>query len=111
MQAQLNGIVSSQRDAGSVDSKGRSCSTNKSGRGSNNIKGKNQKKKKLSFNLNQPPQLNNLMLMNYSQTQKLDMREINRQLMMINNPRGAGSTQNKAQNYDGMLLSNKGYGQ
>lgn len=49
--------------------------------------------------------------MNYSQTQKLDMREINRQLMQISNPRGAGSTQNKAQKYDGILLSNnRGYG-
>ena len=67
MQAQINNLVSSHRDAGSVDSKGRSCSTNKSGRGSNNLKAKNHKKKKLSFNLNQPPpQLNNLISMNYS---------------------------------------------
>ena len=52
------------------------------------------------------------MSVNYSQTQKLDMREINRQLMQISNPRGAGSTQNKAQKYEGILLSNnRGYGQ
>lgn len=31
--------------------------------------------------------------------------------MQISNPRGAGSTQNKAQKYDGILLSNnRGYG-
>jgi len=39
------------------------------------------------------------------------MREINRQLMQISNPRGAGSTQNKAQKYEGILMSNnRGYG-
>ena len=32
--------------------------------------------------------------------------------MQISNPRGAGSTQNKAQKYEGILLSNnRGYGQ
>lgn len=49
--------------------------------------------------------------MNYSQTQKLDMKEINRQLLQISNPRGLSSTQNKAQKYDSILLTNnKGAG-
>lgn len=39
----------------------------------------------MSFNLNQPPQLNNLLLMNYSQTQKFDLRDINKQLMAATN--------------------------
>ena len=48
------------------------------------IKDKSHKTKKMSFNLNQPPQLNNMMLMNYSQTQKFDLREINQQLFAAN---------------------------
>jgi hypothetical protein len=51
-----------------------------------------QKSKKLSF---APPP--NLMLMNYSQTQKFDLREINQQLM-AGFGKGGGSTQNKQNN-------------
>lgn len=93
----MQGMISSQRDGhSSVDSNsrpngaravsgrgGRSTSGNGrprkinfatellsgSGGGLDTVKGgKSQKSKKLSFNLNQPPQLNNLMHMNYSQT-------------------------------------------
>lgn len=59
----------------------------------------------MSFNGNQPPQLNNLLLMNYSQTQKFDLRDINKQLMAatnIHNQKG-GSTQHKDHKNDIML--------
>jgi hypothetical protein len=60
--------------------------------GTRKLEKNSQKSKKLSF---APPP--NLMLMNYSQTQKFDLREINKQLMS-GFKQGGGSTQNKHNN-------------
>lgn len=69
----------------------------------------------MSFNLSSnqhPPQLNNLMLMNYSQTQQLDLREMNRQLNMMNakSNGGGGSTQHKGNHYNELGIQLPGSG-
>ena len=67
--------------------------------GSSNSRGtKGKLRNKHSYHLNQPPQLSNQILMNYSQTQKFDLRDLNQQLLAHNSnfiSKGGGSTQNK----------------
>ena len=80
------------KDGSSVDSSSRPNNRPLSGTSGNRklpFDTKTQKSKKLSFNQPHP----NLMLMNYSQTQKFDLGEINMQLMA--GFKQGGSTQNK----------------
>lgn len=55
--------------------------------GSSNSRGAKGKSKgkPIQYNMNQPPQLKNQILMNYSQTQKFDLRDINQQLLANTN--------------------------
>lgn len=80
----------SQKSHGRVDESSANSKSQASAQHKKKLKNKHP-----SFNLAPPPQLNNLMNLNYSQTQKLDLREINQQFLSHDVHKYAGSTQNK----------------